>query len=76
MKTQKDLIESLLLKNGIISRNYCLRNYISRLSAHILQLEKEGYKFERFYGKQKGFKKENHKNYYYQVISKPEKKLL
>lgn len=31
---------------GGISRNWALKNYISRLSAHILELRKEGWEFE------------------------------
>lgn len=44
--SQKDRIEQRLLKVGYITRNECLSNYISRLSAHIQDLEKEGWVFE------------------------------
>lgn len=75
-KTQKEFVIDCLLKHGVISRNYCLKNYISRLSAIILDLQHEGWTFITFTGKQKGFAERHHKNYYYQVISKPERKLL
>jgi hypothetical protein len=44
-KSQKDWVVKLLNEHGEISRNYCLQNYISRLSAIILMLKKEGWEF-------------------------------
>jgi hypothetical protein len=44
-KSQLTWIKEQLLKHGEISRNTCLRNYISRLSARILDLEKDGWVF-------------------------------
>lgn len=41
-KTQRDWVRSILLKEGSISRNYCLANYISRLGAIICLLKIEG----------------------------------
>lgn len=35
-----------LKQDGEISRNYCLRNYISRLGARINDLKKMGFEFE------------------------------
>lgn len=43
--TQKQRVLGQLKKFGKISRNDCLRNYISRLSAIIYDLKKEGYEF-------------------------------
>jgi len=48
-KKQIDFVLERLEKNGQISRNECLRNYISRLGAIISKLKKKGYKFEAFY---------------------------
>lgn len=45
--------------------------FISRLGAIIKQLEYEGYQFEAFYGREKGFRKENWNNYYYVLIKRP-----
>lgn len=45
-KSQKDRIIGQLVRYGFISRNACLKNYISRLSAIILDLKKEGWGFE------------------------------
>ena len=42
---QKDWIIAELTASGYITRNYCLRNYISRLASHINVLEKEGWEF-------------------------------
>lgn len=44
-QSQKDFVKAELIKNGFISRNKCLKNYISRLSAYILILKKEGFVF-------------------------------
>ena len=41
--SQKDFILKTLKEKGYITRNECLRNYISRLGAHICQLAKEGH---------------------------------
>lgn len=45
-KTQLDIILEKLAHDGEISRNWCLRNYISRLSGRVLDLRREGYEFE------------------------------
>lgn len=44
--TQKDRVIKRLLATGEISRNACLHNFISRLSAIIQDLEVEGFEFE------------------------------
>lgn len=44
--TQRNRIAKRLLERGEISRNECLRNYISRLGARIQDLENEGWVFE------------------------------
>lgn len=46
MQTQKLVVEGFLKKTGRVSRNQCLRLYISRLGAIINRLKHEGYKFE------------------------------
>jgi len=45
-QSQKDFVKSELSKNGFITRNKCLRNYISRLSAIIFVLRDEGFEFK------------------------------
>jgi hypothetical protein len=45
-KTQKQRVETKLLRDGFITRNECLRVYISRLGAIICDLTKEGWEFE------------------------------
>jgi len=45
-KPQIEIIKKRLAKTGKVSRNWCLSNFISRLSAHIYALKKEGMKFE------------------------------
>jgi hypothetical protein len=45
---KKWVIERLKIK-GTVSRNECLQNYISRLSAIIQNLEEDGYEFETSY---------------------------
>lgn len=44
--SQKDRVVQRLLKVGYITRNECLSNYITRLSAYILELKEEGWVFE------------------------------
>lgn len=63
--TQKDRVAKRLLQVGKISRNECLKNFISRLSAIIQDLEVEGWKFET---------KQEKGDYVYKVISTPYKK--
>jgi hypothetical protein len=54
-----------LLRDGFITRNECLKNYISRLSAIIQVLEEEGWKFDA---------KDYDKDYIYRVLHCPIKK--
>jgi hypothetical protein len=49
MKTsQINFVKSELKKNGYISRNHCVKNYILRLGAIINHLIAEGYVFHNF----------------------------
>lgn len=48
-QSQKDWVKKQLLENGTISRNECLRNYISRLGAIIAVIKDEGFEFETKY---------------------------
>lgn len=50
-ETQINFILKELRKNGKISRNKCLKNYITRLSAYILELKKDGWIFYSGYSK-------------------------
>jgi hypothetical protein len=45
-RSQLDRVRFKLNRDGFITRNECLRNYISRLSAIILLLKRQGWKFE------------------------------
>lgn len=45
MRNQRHFVICRLRENKRISRNECLRNFISRLSAIIQNLEKEGFRF-------------------------------
>lgn len=47
--TQKQWVENRLIDNGSITRNTCLKNYISRLGAIIAILKEDGYEFETQY---------------------------
>lgn len=60
--TQYQRIEKRLLEVGYITRNQCIRNYITRLSAHILELKKNGWEFET---------KEEKGDYIYKTIKCP-----
>lgn len=61
--TQLNNVKALIEMNGFISRNYCLRNFVtSRLASRIRDLEKRGWTFrtERKDG-----------DYVYHLVSKP-----
>jgi hypothetical protein len=45
-QTQLEKVKAELKYKGYISRNECLKNYISRLSAIIYDLKEEGMEFE------------------------------
>jgi hypothetical protein len=47
-KSQLKRVEDRLKQCGEISRNDCIRNFITRLSAIIQVLEEKGYEFETF----------------------------
>ena len=70
--TQEDWVVSRLKKNGRVSRNECLRQYITRLSAIILNLRGDGWGFEA------SFEETNtlfgDKDYVYTVTKQPEAK--
>lgn len=51
MKTQKELVEEQLKKYGKVSRNWCLKRYISRLGAIIHLLKQEGLEIVGLYQK-------------------------
>jgi len=71
MESQKNWVKEQLEVDGYITRNTCLQNFISRLSAIIQDLELDGYKFETDYQKT-----ERGKDYIYRLIQKPELKLF
>lgn len=47
--TQREWVENQLKEKGKITRNFCLRNYVSRLGAIICDLKKSGYEFDTRY---------------------------
>lgn len=47
--SQVEFVKKRLEANGKVSRNECLRNYISRLGAIIYTLRREGYELEGKY---------------------------
>lgn len=49
--TQLEWVKQKLEKDGYITRNECLRNYISRLGAIISVLKEQDYEFEAGYVK-------------------------
>lgn len=44
--TQKEFVVKKLKDDGFITRNFCLKNYISRLGSIICNLKKEGWNIE------------------------------
>lgn len=70
--TQREFIENHLHALGEISRNFCLRSFISRLGAIILDMKKDGWEFKTEYREVptpfgKG------KDYFYIVVKYPDK---
>ena len=47
--TQLELVEEELKTKGYITRNFALKNYVSRLGSLIKKLEYKGLKFEKKY---------------------------
>lgn len=43
--SQKEIVLKKLRSEGFVTRNWCLQNYISRLSSIMLTLKKEGINF-------------------------------
>ena len=66
-KSQKEIVIEKLDKDGFVNRNWCLRKYISRLSAIIYELKEEGWEFETKRGKG------DDNDYYYHVRTRPPK---
>lgn len=64
--TQRKWVLEQIEEQGFITRNQCLRNYISRLGAIICDLTKEGYVFTAEYQKTP-----NGKDYVYTLVNKP-----
>ena len=69
--TQREFVLSRLCKYGKVSRNECLSNYISRLSAIIYDLKIDGFDFEAYYEPiiKNGVK--IGEDYVYRLIKKP-----
>ncbi len=65
-KSQIEIILEQLEKHSQISRNWCLRNYISRLGAYICDLNKIGWKINGYYT-------EKRNDFVYVVSGKPKK---
>jgi hypothetical protein len=80
MQHQKRFIQKELEKYGKVSRNKCLKNYISRLGMWIKQLEEEGYVFDSRPSKTgktmlngRFEKTRNGMDYVYYLVAKPNK---
>ena len=67
-QTQLEWVKKQIEEQGFITRNQCLRNYISRLGAIIADLKKEGYLFEAYYQKT-----EHGKDYIYTFVGMQER---
>lgn len=64
-KTQLEWVLHRLTKYGHITRNQCLRAYISRLGAIIAKLKSQGYQFQAHYKTTK-----SGKDYVYKLTSR------
>ena len=52
-KSQREWVVLQLKKNGFITRNQCLKNYISRLGSIIFRLKAKGFEFKAEFSKTK-----------------------
>lgn len=68
--TQKEVVENMLREHGEVDNFWAFHNYILRLGAIIHTLRQEGWEIEGMYGKERGFDRAFHKNYYYVLKSK------
>ena len=68
-KTQKQFVVEHLRGDGFITRNECIKNFISRLGAIICDLKKEGWVFE----KPHYFRTDNGQDFIYRVEDKPQR---
>lgn len=68
-QTQIDFVKQQLVQSGVVTRNQCLRNYISRLGAIIHFLKQEGWGIEGGY-----VKTECGRDYAYQAFQIPHSK--
>lgn len=69
-RSQKEWVISILNREGKISRNFCLQNYITRLGALVNLLNKEGWVITGGYeGKSLG------RDFVYRVEKSPYKKI-
>ena len=67
-KSQLEFIKEKLLTDGFITRNYCLKNYISRLGARINDLKRAGWNVEG--------KHEENGDYIYELKGSPYQKIV
>lgn len=65
-KTQESIVVKQLMETGKVSRNWCLRNYISRLGAIICNLNKDGWEIVGEY-----VKTEHGKDFVYTAVNSP-----
>ena len=64
-QSQKEFVKNELKLHGFITRNKCLRNYISRLSAIIFTLRDEGFEFETKFVENKNAYNSTEKDFVY-----------
>jgi hypothetical protein len=65
MKTQKQRVLEMLLRDGSVDNFWAIRNYILRLGARIHDIRADGYKIIGKFGSELKLHKKYHKNFYY-----------
>jgi hypothetical protein len=76
MKTQREIILERINITGEVSRDFALRNFISRLGAIIDKLKSEGYEFDAYYQDYIDNGGRPAKDYVYKLLKRPELKLF
>lgn len=70
-QTQRERVLRKLLDEGEVDNFWAFHNYILRLGAIIHRLRESGYEIDGMYGKDRGFERKLHKNYYYILKNRP-----
>ena len=70
-ETQLQMIRSKVLKDGYVTRNWCLERFVTRLGSRIYDLKEEGMEFEGKY-----VRTDYGQDYKYTLLNEPKQEAL